>query len=127
MSNICPRETNCAIKGEYPKSFEKCDMIKIIVDRVLEQSGDCLQVNKIRNYYDLILSLENELENKKISDYYSKKIIVFKGISNLISYYFNNIKKLLIELNIRDDIVFSNEHIYRIYYQKIKNLYKNIL
>lgn len=123
--NICPKEDNCAIKGKYPKSFDKCDMIKIITDRILEQSGNCLEVNKIRNYYDLILSLEIELENKTISDYFSKKIVVFKGITNLISYYFNNIKKLMVELNIRDDIVLSNEHVYRIHYTKIKNLYKN--
>lgn len=122
MSNIEKfqfTQPNCATKGKYPKSFIKSDLIKITHDRLLELSGNCNEVNKIIYYYDLILTFQSEIEKNKLSEYFTQQLKLFKTINNLIGFYFNNIRTIMIKLNIRDDLVIQNDHLHRTHLKTI--------
>lgn len=110
---------NCSVPGNYPKSFNRSGLVKIIHDKILESNGDCNKINKLIKFYDLILTFQGEIEINKLSDYFKNQIKIFKSIPNLIGYYFINIRKIMIELNIRDDLVLSNDHLYRIHLKTI--------
>jgi len=109
----------CATKGKYPKSFIKSDLIKIAHDRLLELSGNCSEVNKIIYYYDLILTFQIEIEKNKLSQYFIQQLKLFKTIPNLIGFYFNNIRTIMMKLNIRDDLVLQNDHLHRTHLKTI--------
>jgi hypothetical protein len=112
---------DCAIKGVYPKSFIKSDLAKFIHDHLLDVSGNCSRVNRIRNFYDLIFTLQIEIENNQVSDYNKKMISSFNSVDNLLAYYFTNIRKLMSEVRARDDYIISNDEIYRVALKCIKH------
>ena len=108
-------QPTCPIKGHYPKS----DLIKITHDKLVELSKNCNEINKIIYYYDLILTFQNEIEKNKLSKYFKEQLKIFKSISNLIGFYFNSIRMIMIKLNIRDDLVIQNDHLHRIHLKTI--------
>ena len=112
---------DCAKKGVYPKSYVKSDLVKFIHDHLLDTSADCAIINRIRNFYDLIFTLQCEIEKNQISEYNSKMISSFNSIENLLAYYFTNIRKLMIEIKIRDDYILTNDRIYRVVLKDIKH------
>lgn len=111
---------SCAIIGDYPKSYIKSDLAKILHDNIIRMYGNCSNVNRIRNFYDLIFSLQIQIENNKLSDYNKKMINSFKTIDNLLGYYFNNIRKLMMDIKMRDDMVLENDHIHNHHLKMIK-------
>ena len=100
-------------KGSYPKSFENCNLVKIIHDNILDTNDKDNKVSKIISYYNLIFCLENQIKNNKISPYFKTQINNLRTIPNLFKMYFSLIRKMMLELNIRDDIIMSNDTIHR--------------
>lgn len=114
----------CAKIGIYPKSYIKSDLAKIIHDRLIEMSGNCSKVNRILNFYDLIFSLQIQVENNKLSKYNKQVIKSFKNVDNLLTYYFTNIRHLMMEIKMRDDIVISNDHMCKTHHNLIRRAIK---
>lgn len=107
-------------RGEYPKSYEKSDLAKIVHDHVIDYGKDKNKINQIIGLYDLVFSLQHQIEKNRIENDFRELIRKFKGYQNFIIFCFNKIKSLMIELKIRDDILFTNDNIYRTHYKIIK-------
>lgn len=114
-------KNECAIKGIYPKSYIKSDLAKFIHDHLLDISANCSRINRIRNFYDLIFTLQIEIETNKLSNYNKKMIFNLNSIDNLLAYYFTNIRKLMFEVKTRDDYILTNDEIYRVVLKDIKH------
>lgn len=108
-------------KGNYPKSFCKSTLARFLHDNLIDISEDYETIKKIRNLYDLIFSLQIEIENNKISEYNRNIISNFTSIENLLSYYFTNIRNLLIKIKARDDYIVDNDHIFFIHLKCMKH------
>lgn len=111
---------DCPKKGDYPKSYKESGLIKIIHDKLIELNGNCKELHLIRKYYDIILTIQIQAQNKNLSQEYLELIKKHKNIDNLIAHLFLMIRNHMLQLKIRDDLILSNDHLHRTHLKKIK-------
>lgn len=107
-------------KGKYPGAFYRYDLAKVVHDKIIHFYGDCKEVGLIRKYYNIIFTLQLQLETNNLSKENQKIIDIYGSIDNLIGHLFLLVKNIMYEINIRDDIILTNDHLHNLSLRKMK-------
>jgi hypothetical protein len=112
--------------GNYPVSFLKSDMFKIILDRLSELHPYHTDAIKIIYCYDQILQFRNQVQQKKLDPKLYQRVSSLGGVDNFLALYFMMVRNLMTRLKMRDDFMFMNDHLHHETLKFIKAQIKNI-
>ena len=105
-------------KGIYPKSFELLSRTKILHDKLIDFMQNKQQLQLVIYYYDIIFSTIHQTKINQYSTNISQLLAQYdNSLYSLVDNLFNKVHIILINNNIRFDIIELNKYIQKITHQ----------